>query len=349
MKAVPMRAVGGGVLVLLLAVVPLLDVPTAGILPGPLSSPGTLQVLALCLVFGTVALSYDVMFGHTGLLSFGHALFFAAGVYGTAMAMEHLQLPLLLAAGVALIGALVLALAVGAVSLRVGGIAFAMVTLAFAQAGSIIVALDPGNLTGGELGLSLPFEQVPAFLVGVVDTANLYWLALAVLVLTYAIVTVLTRSVPGRVWEAIRENEQRVRVLGLRPYTFKLLSFVVASVLGALAGVVYLLVVSGAHPNITSPQFTLTLLVMVVLGGAGTRWGAVLGGILYTYLDLRLTALATSETVQGLPPVLRVPMSEPLFVLGVLFMLIILFVPGGLAGFVTRMRQRRNQPVEVTR
>ncbi len=341
------RPVALAVVVVVLAIVPLLEVPTAGVLPGPLSSPGTLQLLALCLVFGTLALSYDVMFGHTGLLSFGHALFFAAGVYGTALAMEHWALGLVPAALVALAGSIVLALLVGAVSLRVGGIAFAMVTLAFAQAGSILVALDPAEITGGELGLSLPYEHVPAAFLGVLNTANLYWLALALLVVTYLLVTVATRSVPGRVWEAIRENEQRVRVLGLRPYTFKLVSFVFASALGALTGVVYLLVVGGANPGVTSAQFTLTLLVMVVLGGSGSRWGPVLGGILYTYLDLRLSGLSTSETVQGLPPVLRVPMSEPLFVLGLLFVLIILFVPGGVAGLAGRIRQRRAPTAEV--
>lgn len=150
--------------------------------------------------------------------------------------------------------------------------------------------------------------------------------------------TWVTGSVPGRVWAAIRENEQRVRVLGLRPYSFKLMSFVVAAVLGSMAGVVYLLLVGGAHPSVTSAQFTLTLLVMVVLGGSGTRWGPVVGGIVYTYLDQRLTALASSETVSSLPSVLAVPLSEPLFILGVLFILIILVVPGGIAGLVRRAR-----------
>jgi branched-chain amino acid transport system permease protein len=341
MSAFPARVVVPVVVVLLLAVVPLVDVPTGGVLPGTLASPGTLQILALCLVFGALALSFDVLFGHTGLLSFGHALYFAGGVYGTALAMEHLALALLPAAVVAVVGTGVLAALVGAVSLRVGQIAFAMVTLAFAQAGSILVSLNPWDLTGGELGLGLPFEHVPAAFLGVLNTANLYWLALALLVITYAAVAWMTRSVPGRIWEAIRENEQRVRVLGLRPYPFKLMSFVAAAVLGSLAGVVYLLLVGGAHPSITSAQFTLTLLVMVVLGGSGTRWGPVVGGVLYTYLDQRLSALATSDTVSSLPAALRVPLSEPLFVLGVLFILIILFVPGGVAGLAGRLRVGR--------
>lgn len=342
----PYKVVGALVLLVVLAVLPLVDIPTGGVLPGTLGSPGALQILALCLVFGALALSYDVLFGHTGLLSFGHALYFAAGVYGATLAMQHWHLPLALAAVAAVLLTAVLALAVGAVSLRVGQIAFAMVTLAFAQAGAIIIGLDPGGLTGGDLGLGLPFEQVPPALLGVLNTQHLYWLALALLVVVYAVVAWVTRSVPGRVWEAVRENEQRVRVLGLRPYAFKLLSFVVAGVLGSLCGVVYLLLVGGAHPTVASAQLTLTLLVMVVLGGSGTRWGPVVGGVLYTYLDQRLTSLATSSTVADLPAVLRVPLSEPLFVLGVLFMLIILFLPGGIAGLVRGRLGRRAASTE---
>jgi branched-chain amino acid transport system permease protein len=324
------------VIVAVLAILPLLDVGTGGVLPAALSEPGSLQLLGLCLVFGALALTYDLLFGFTGLLSFGHALFFAVGVYVTEIAMGHLGLGLGLAVLVAIGAGLAVSLFVGAISLRVGGIAFAMVTLAFAQAGSIIVGQDPHGLTGGELGQSLTFEQVPGALVGVVNTRHLYWLALVLLVVVYVVVTWSTRSAPGRIWQAIRENERRVQVLGLRPYSFKLLSFVVASVLAGLCGIVYLLLVGGAHPAVTTPEFTLSLLVMVVLGGAGSRWGAVLGGFIYSYLDQRLPAFASSDAVASLPSAIRVPLSQPLFILGLLFVLVILFLPGGIAGTLSR-------------
>jgi branched-chain amino acid transport system permease protein len=101
----------------------------------------------------------------------------------------------------------------------------------------------------------------------------------------------------------------------------------------------YLLLQNGASPQITTPSFTLGLLVMVVLGGVGTRWGAVVGGVVYTLLDQRLTVLASSDSVASLPGVLRVPLSQPLFVLGVLFILVVLFLPGGLAGTVARLHR----------
>ncbi len=145
-------------------------------------------------------------------------------------------------------------------------------------------------------------------------------------------------SSPGRVWQAIRENEQRVEVLGMRPRTYKLQSFVLSSTLAAVGGIVYMVLYSGSTLGVTQPTFTLTLLLMVVIGGAGSRWGAVLGGILYTYLNDRLTAIGSSSAVEGLPHVLRTPLEQPLFLLGVIFILIVVFFPGGLAGLVSRGR-----------
>jgi branched-chain amino acid transport system permease protein len=323
-----------------LIAVPKLSLGTHGLFTSPLDSPGTLQLLGLCLVFGGIALSYDVLFGYTGLLSFGHALYVAIGVYVCAIAVTrwHWELwqAVLFTAAVGLVVPLVL----GAVSLRVSGIAFAMVTLAFAQAGTVLVQKNPHGLSGGEEGLALDYEKLPSGLVGVFNTKNLYWLALAYLVLVVLVVRWSVSSSPGRVWQAIRENEQRVEVIGLQPFRFKLMAFVLSSLLATLGGVIYVLLIGGASPEVTSASFTLSLLVMVVIGGTGTRWGAVLGGILYTYLDNRLVAVASSERVQDLPSVLSTPLSEPLFVLGTLFILFVFFLPGGLAGIGARGPRR---------
>lgn len=337
------RVVGilGPVVVLaVLAYLPYVPVDIPGLLPDRVNGPGSMQLLALCLVFGGIALSYDVLFGRTGLLSFGHALFVAAGAYGTAVAIAEWGVGLAQAAAVALGLGLALALVVGAVALRVSGIAFAMVTLAFAQAAAIALQRNPGGLTGGEEGLPLDRSALPDLLVGVLNAPYRYWLALAYLVLCWLIVMWLARSRAGHVWAAVRENPERVAVLGLSPYRARLGAFVVGCLLGCLGGVVHLVVTGGVTVHTASSEFTLALLVMVVLGGAGSRWGAVLGGVLYTYLDNRLLGLASSDAVQGLPAVLRVPVSQPLFVLGVVFVLVVFFAPGGLAG-VLRGRRRR--------
>ncbi len=329
------------VVFVVLAVLPYSTLRLPGLFDGVVNSPGTLQLLALCLIFGGVALSYDLLFGFTGLLSFGHALYFAAGTYAANLAFTELGWSLGPAIALTTVVGIVLPLVVGGVALRVSGIAFSMVTLATAQVGSILVLRDPGGLTGGEEGLALDRSQVPDAFVGVLNTVNLYWLALAYLALVYGVVAWMTGSRAGRVWQAIRENERRVEVLGLQPYGFKLLVFVLAGLLASLGGIVHLLLLGGSTPRTTTADFTLGLLVMVVLGGAGSRWGAVLGGVLYTYLDSRLTDVAGSPAVQDLPAWLRVPLSEPLFILGTLFILVVFFVPGGIAGLVNRLRERR--------
>jgi branched-chain amino acid transport system permease protein len=328
-----------GVLALLIAV-PHISLETHGVFSSPLDSPGTLQLLGLMLVFGGVALSYDLLFGFTGLLSFGHALYFAVGVYLTAVATTRwdwsLPRTLLLTAVVGL----VLPFVLGSISLRVGGIAFAMVTLAFAEAGSTLVDKNPRKWTGAEEGVPVNFEHLPDSFVGVLNTQNLYWLALAYVAVVFVVATWTVDSSPGRVWQAIRENEQRVEVLGLHPFRFKLLVFVLASFLATAGGVVYVLLIGSATPQVTTPAFTLSLLLMVVIGGTGTRWGAIVGGALYTFLEYRLPDWSGSQTVQDLPNVIATPLSEPLFVLGTLFILLVFFVPGGIAGLVS-LRPRR--------
>lgn len=340
----------GGVLVLFFSLLPVLNISIPGVLPGASYTPGTLQLLAYALVFATLALSYHLLFGVAGLLSFGHALYFAVGAYGLGIVLRDTDLALVPAMGIVLLGATVLAAALGALSLRVTGIAFAMVTLAFAQAGSVLVRRNSG-VTNGEEGLPLVVANVPAELVGVLNTRNLYWLALGMLVAVFLIVARFERSRAGHVVAAARENEQRVRVLGMRPFTVKLITVVLAGALAALVGMVYLLLQSGVTPAVTTPDFTLTLLVIVVLGGVGSRWGAVVGGIVYTLLDQRLTAFSRSEAIAGLPDALRIPLSEPLFILGTLFILVVLLLPGGLAGvarrLTTRAAARSGRPLSI--
>jgi len=345
-RTLPVRLGVAGAALALLTVVPFLHVGTGGVFPADLSTPGTLQLLAQCVLFAGLALTYDLLFGYTGLLSFGHALPFAVGVYmgGIALTRWHwgFATTILFVAAVGLL----LPVLLGAVGLRVGGIAFAMVTLAYAQAGQILVQKNPWGWTGGEEGIGLDVRHVPAAFIGVLNTKNLYWLALGYTACVAAIVWWAVDSSPGRWWQAIRENELRTAVLGLQPYRYKLLAFALSSFLATLGGIVYLLLFGGATPEVTTANFTLTLLIMVVLGGAGSRWGALLGGALYVFADNRLLDIAGSKTVGDLPGVLRTPLSEPLFVLGTLFILLVFFIPGGIAGLAAGAPRRGLRAIE---
>jgi branched-chain amino acid transport system permease protein len=211
----------------------------------------------------------------------------------------------------------------------------------------VLALKDPHHWTHGEEGLGADYTKLPKAFVGILNTKNLYWLALAFCAIVFFIVRWAVESSPGRVWQAIRENEQRVEVLGLRPRAYKLQAFVLSSTLAAAGGIVYMLLFNGSTLDVTEPNFTLTLLLMVVIGGAGSRWGAVLGGILYHYLNDRLIAIGSSSAVQGLPHVLRTPLSQPLFLLGVIFILIVVFLPGGLAGLARRGRPSGLRRIEA--
>jgi branched-chain amino acid transport system permease protein len=342
----PSAATRGGrvaavVLVAVFAVIPFAGLTVPWVLPGPvdvLNSTGTLDVLGLGFIFAAVALGYDVLFGFTGLLSFGQVLYFALGAYGLDITLSVWNWPLLPAVLATLAAGLVLALALGAISLRGRGIAFAMVTLAFAQAGYYLIEDNPHNLTGGDTGLVMSTSRLPGMLVGVASTRNLYWLALAFLVVVYAVVWLATRSQTGTVWLAIRENERRAEVLGFRPFGFKLASFTVSSLVATAGGMMYLLLVGTASPgSVASTTVTVSILVMVVLGGAGTRWGAVAGAMVYVYLQQYLLKVAAEPSFGTWPAAFRVPLSQPDFLLGVIFVLFILFAPGGLSGLAGRV------------
>ncbi|MGH1565290.1 branched-chain amino acid ABC transporter permease [Mumia sp. DW29H23] len=326
-------------LVVALACVPFVSATTGGFLPYELNSPGSLQVLALVLVTAALAVSFDLVFGYTGLISFGHALFFTLGGYGFVMALVHTDLGFGAAVVVGLAAATVGGLLVNSVALRVAGLSFAMVTLAFAELVSIGIGRNYWG-TGGEEGLTLPYQKMPEQLIGIVNTRNIYWLALATLVIVVAVAVWATSTRLGRMWQAIRENDLRVNVMGINTYAYKLVSTGLSAFLAGACGVAYVIVLGGAVPHMTGLMFSLSLIVMVVIGGRGRVWGAVLGATIYVFLEQRLPVLAASEGVAGLPEAVRIPLSEPQLLLGVAFIALIFFLPGGIAGMFAKLRNR---------
>jgi branched-chain amino acid transport system permease protein len=215
-----------------------------------------------------------------------------------------------------------------------------MVTLAFGEAGHVVISRNFGNLTNGENGLPINAERVPGIFIGVVNTKYLFWLALFVLIFVYAAIWWVTQSSAGRVFSALRDNEVRASVLGLNSTRFKLLAFVIAGTLASVIGAAMLLVSGNAAPRYATASTTIALLLMVILGGAGTRWGAALGGILYSIASTRLQDLNQGKALASLPKIISGPLSEPAFILGLLFIFIVMFAPGGLSGAYYRLRMR---------
>lgn len=305
---------------------------------GPLKGAGMQQTFAVAFIWGALALSYDLLFGFTGLLSFGHALFFASGAYITTILINHNHFSLFFSAIIAICLTIVIALIVGFASLRTSGITFAMVTLAFGELGHVVIARNFGGLTNGENGLTLDANGIPQFFIGVINTKFLYWMALGVLIFIYATVWWITETSAGRIFAALRDNEMRVAVLGLKPSRFKLLSFTISAMLASICGAAMVLVAGSAAPHFATADVTIALLLMVIIGGATTRWGAVLGGMVYSIASTRLQDLTQNDALNKIPKVISGPLSEPTFLLGLIFILIVMFAPGGLSGAYYRAR-----------
>ncbi len=239
--------------------------------------------MARILVLAVFALGYNVLFGYTGLLSLGHAMFFAAGLYGTGLAMQQLgwsaaaALPFGIACGAAL------GLVVGVLALRTIGVGFMIVTLMFAQAG-YLTSLYFTEYTRGDEGFTIPQA---ARAIGGLDLSNAdtrYLVAVALFGVAMLLKLWLVRSPAGRVMVAIRENEERTRMLGFDPFRYKLMALVVSAAFAGAAGAAYGVLFGYVGATFASIQYSILPLLYVLLGGAGTVIGPLIGTVLMFYL-----------------------------------------------------------------
>ena len=274
-------------------------------------------------LFAVLALSYDLLIGITGIVSFGHAVFFGAGAYTLALLMQRLGVSLWLALPAVIAFSGLLAAVLGALSLRVKGHFFAMITLAFAEIGHVVVQ-KTSEITGGADGLSI---KVPEWFIsnaaGRPDRTNSYFVALVFMVLAYLLVRRMTESPPGRVWQAIRENEFRAGALGYDTTRYKMAAIVVSGMVAALAGAGYaLLVQQGATPEWLTTDITVQVLLMTIIGGVGTLHGPMLGAAVVRLLAYWLAGLRSISPVFDRWPLL----------FGLIYIAIVMFLPEGIVG-----------------
>jgi branched-chain amino acid transport system permease protein len=291
-------------------------------------------------IFALFALSYDLIFGFTGLISFGQALFIGFGAYALANALSSHGVPFWPSVLIVLVAGIALSAVTGAVALRTRGVYFAMVTLAFAQAAFTLSESDVGQLTNGDTGMTL--SGVPSWLVGPGSNIHVYYVALAALVAGFLLLRLFVQSPAGRVWQAVRENEGRALMIGYQPFSFKLLAYVISGTVATLGGALYALYVGTVSPSVLSADTTIQLLLMVIIGGAGSLWGAMLGAAIVRYLDHYLTVLSTSSFVSHLPNWLHQTVGQPLLIFGVIYLLLIYFFPQGFAGLAQRFNLGRS-------
>jgi branched-chain amino acid transport system permease protein len=273
------------------------------------------------MLLATFAVGFNVLFGYLGLLSLGHAMFFAAGIYGAGLVVYHLDwsLPLAFATGVA--SASALSLVIGAITLRTIRVSFMIVTLMFAQVGSLMILYFSG-LTNGQEGFSLPASarsvSIAALELDLSSAVTRYNIAFVLLSIAVLFLFFYLKGARGRVATAIRDNEERTQMLGFDVFAAKLEIFVISGALSGAAGAAYALLFGYVGSTFASFQYSIEALLFTLLGGAGTLMGPLVGVLLMVAMIDKLSELTSAY----------------LLVIGVLLIVLILWFPKGILGTI---------------
>jgi branched-chain amino acid transport system permease protein len=336
----------------ILTVLLIVIVVTLAVAPFIFPGAKSLNVASKLCVFIVLAASFDLLLGYTGIVSFAHVMFFGIGSYGVGIVLASVApswegVALGIACGLPL--AALLALAIGLFSLRVQALFFAMITLAVASVFGV-VASQLSNVTGGEDGLNLDskmpallkpsFVLVPKDVFGVAVNGRTvtYYLVFVICVVLFLLLLRVVNSPFGRVLQAIRENPFRAEALGYRTVVHRSLANCLAAMIAAAAGALNALASRYVGPD-TSLSFSIMLdiLLMVVIGGMGTMYGAVIGATLLilaqNYLQALMGAASNAATAAEMP--LLAGLLHPdrwLLWLGILFILSVYFFPFGIVG-----------------
>ncbi|PTW63398.1 amino acid/amide ABC transporter membrane protein 2 (HAAT family) [Breoghania corrubedonensis] len=316
----------------------------------PFLFPGikSLDTAARIAIFIVLVASYDLLLGYTGIVSFAHTMFYGIGAYGTALALDAWG-PSFWAMGLGtLLGALVaavLALLIGLFSLRVRAIFFAMVTLAIASAFAVLVS-QMSAFTGGEDGLTyrIPRELTPAFRlmtdkildVSINGRLLAYYLIFFCALVLFLVLLRIVNSPFGTTLKAVRDNSFRAEAIGYRVIWYRTGATVLSAVVAALAGSLLAIWLRYTGPATTlSMEIMINILLMVVIGGMGTMYGAVVGATIFILAQTYLQDLMgiASKATDGIPLLSELIAPERwLLWLGVLFILSVYFFPTGIVG-----------------
>ncbi len=273
------------------------------------------------MVLAVFAMGFNVLFGYTGLLSLGHAMFFATGLYGAGLTAYHLEWGVVAAFVFAVLSGALVSVVIGAIALRTRGVAFMIVTLMFAQV-AYLATLHFTTYTRGDEGLVLPESarslQWMGWQLNLTDPATRYFIALALLTVCLTTIYRLVNGPTGRILIAIRENEERTRMLGYNTFAIKLKAVVISGTLSAAAGGAYALLFAYIGSSFASISYSIDALLFTLVGGAGTVLGPLVGSFLMFYL----IDIASNYTAAWL------------LVAGVVLIFLILYFPKGILGAV---------------
>ena len=272
-------------------------------------------VLSRVMVMAIYAMGFNLLFGYTGLLSLGHAMFFAAGMYGFGLAIKFGGFPVPAAFVVGLMLAALLALVVGLLALRTAGVAFMIVTLMFAQTAYLVV-LYFGKYTRGDEGFILQQAERSLFGLDLTSETGRYFTAFTLFAVCFIALVKLVQTPFGKRLVAIRENEERAQMLGYDAGRYKLYALIISGTVSGLAGVSYALLFGYIGATFSTVQYSIFPLLWVLLGGAGTTIGPFIGVLFMFYL----IDISSSYT------------NAYMLIAGVVLVLLTVFAPKGIAG-----------------
>ncbi|MBT2657230.1 branched-chain amino acid ABC transporter permease [Bacillus sp. ISL-18] len=303
------------------------------LLPFVYESRNLFILLTQIFVFAIFAMSYDLLIGFTGIVSFGHAMFFGIGAYSMGIFMKKFEptIPYFL---LAVLSTIVLtglvSFIVGLLTLRLKSHFYAMLTLSLSGL-FLVLAEKWRSMTFGNDGFTF---RVPELLI---DRTHFYWLSLCLMVAIFLFLKRFTNSPLGRVLQAIRENEQRTESLGFQVLHYKIAASVVSGVIAGIAGILYAISLRYVNTSVFSMDITLDALLMTIIGGVGTLVGAIIGAGLIEFAHDWLTELAKEHVI----------FERWIIFFGIIYILVVMFFPKGIVGTLRTYTWKRKKQTAV--
>lgn len=285
-------------------------------------------LLTQIFIFSILAMSYDILLGYTGIVSFGHAMFFGVGAYTTAVILDRMEptlgmFLLSIAAGMLIAG--IISFVAGLLTLRLKSHFYAMFTLALS--GLFLVAAEKWRaITNGNDGFTF---RAPEFFQ---DRTMFYLAALGCLIIVYLLLSRFVASPMGRVLIAVRENEQRTASLGYKTLHYKVTASVVAGIFASLAGSLYSVSLRFVNTSVMTMDITLDALLMTIIGGVGTLIGPILGATVIEFAQHYLSGLARDYPI----------FERWIIFFGIVYILAVVFFPQGIVGWFRQVRAKRS-------
>ncbi|PFN76470.1 branched-chain amino acid ABC transporter permease [Bacillus sp. AFS076308] len=303
------------------------------LLPFVYESRNLFILLTQIFVFAIFAMSYDLLIGFTGIVSFGHAMFFGIGAYSMGIFMKKFE-PTMTYFFLAVLSAIILtglvSFIVGLLTLRLKSHFYAMLTLSLSGL-FLVLAEKWRSMTYGNDGFTF---RVPELLI---DRTHFYWLSLCLMVAIFLFLKRFTNSPLGRVLQAIRENEQRTESLGFQVLHYKIAASVVSGVIAGIAGILYAISLRFVNTSVFSMDITLDALLMTIIGGVGTLVGAIIGAGLIEFAHDWLTALAKEHVI----------FERWIIFFGIIYILVVMFFPKGIVGTLSTYSWKRKKQTAV--